>query len=94
MPAKPFNPFDAINLSNKDNCSQKIHQDFANKKEFVTEFMPTILTESTPEIPLKCGNIGVEWSSLSKTQKKRMKAKAKGREFSKEVKEPLICLGR
>ena len=54
------------------------YEDFTNKNEFVTEFVPTILTESTPEIPQQCGCIGVDnWSSLSKTQKKRQKAKFK-----------------
>ena len=35
------------------------------------------MTESTPAIPQQCGNIGVDWSSLSKTQKKKFKANAK-----------------
>ena len=37
------------------------------------------MDESSPNIPQQCGNnkAGVDWSSLSKTQKKRAKAKIK-----------------
>ena len=59
------------------------------KKEFLIESEPTILTKSTPEIPQQCGSIGVEWSNLSKTQKKRMKAKNKDRDTIKEIKESM-----
>ena len=35
------------------------------------------LINTTPIIPQQCGSEGVEWSSLSKTQKKKLKTKAK-----------------
>ena len=64
-------------------------EDLSNKKEFLSESEPTILTKSTPEIPQPSGSIGVEWSSLSKTQKKRMKAKVKDRDTIKEINESM-----
>ena len=64
-------------------------EDLTIKKEFLIESEPTILTKSTPEIPQQCGSIGVEWSNLSKTRKKRMKAKNKDRDTIKEIKESM-----
>ena len=64
-------------------------EDLTNNKEFLTESEPTLLTKSTPEIPQPRGSIGVEWSSLSKTQKKRMKAKVKDRDTIKEINESM-----
>jgi len=68
-------------------------EDLTNKEEFLTESEPTILTKSTPEIPQQCGSIGVEWSNLSKTQKKRLKAKIKDRDTIKEIKESMDLQG-
>ena len=49
-----------------------------NCEEFIFESKPTMMIVSTPEVPQQCGNEnGVEWSKLSKTQKKKSKAKAK-----------------
>ena len=36
-----------------------------------------VLTDLAPQIPQQCANGGVDWSSLSKTQKKKLKAKIK-----------------
>ena len=49
-----------------------------NREEFILESKPTMVTVETPEVPQQCGiETGVEWSKLSKTQKKKSKAKAK-----------------
>lgn len=53
-------------------------EDLTDKGEFISESMHTIVTKSSPVIPQQCGNKnGVDWSSLSRTQKKKMKAKTK-----------------
>ena len=49
-----------------------------NREEFIFESKPTMVTVETPEVPQQCGiETGVELSKLSKTQKKKSKAKAK-----------------
>ena len=58
-----------------------------NKDEFIIESMPIMQTNTTSEVPQKCGNvIGVELSNLSKTHKKKMKAKAKGKSINTGIK--------
>ena len=64
-----------------------IAEDMSNKEEFIFESTPSMVTVSTPEIPQQCGKLSVEdWSCLSKTQKKRMKAKMKGDSVNKGIK--------
>jgi len=55
----------------------QIYEDMTNKEEFYNESMHPCLINTTPIIPRQCGTEGVEWSSLSKTQKKKLKTKAK-----------------
>ena len=61
-----------------------------NKEEFLHEsheFMEHTITDPSTIIPHQCGNLSVdEQSSLSKTQKKKLKAKAKGKSINKGVK--------
>ena len=58
-----------------------------NKDEFIIESKPIMQTNTTPEVPQKCGSvIGVELSNLSKTQKKKMKAKAKEKSINTVIK--------
>jgi hypothetical protein len=52
-------------------------EDMMNKEEFLYESTPSCLISTTPIIPQQCGKEGVEWSSLSRTQKKNLKTKAK-----------------
>ena len=55
-----------------------IAEDMSNKEEFLFESTPSMVTISTPEIPQQCGNVtGVDWSKLTKTQKKKFKTKSK-----------------
>ena len=71
--------------------------EFVPKEEFIieqgqqtgdqTESSPTIMTTDSTIIPQQCGNLSVEdWSNLSKTQKKKLKAKSKGKSINKGVK--------
>ena len=55
----------------------QICEDMTNKEEFLYESMHPYLVNTTPIIPHQCGSEGVEWSSLSKTQKKKLKTKTK-----------------
>ena len=55
-----------------------IAEDMSNKEEFIFESTPSMVTVSTPEIPQQCGNVtGVDWSKLTRTQKKKFKTKSK-----------------
>jgi len=69
-------------------------EDWTNKGEFVTESEPTKTTLTTPAILQQCGKDiqstvynGVEWSNLSQTQKKKIKAKIKIQLITNELKD-------
>jgi hypothetical protein len=65
-------------------------EDMTNKEEFLHEShesMEHTMTDPSTIIPHQCGNLSVdEYSSLSKTQKKKLKAKSKGKSINKGVK--------